>query len=312
MVPNFNKASFLAETIDSVLAQGDLAETIFVDDASTDDSLRYLEAAALHHRNIRLIRAPSRIGGSACRNLGLASAKGRFVIFLDSDDLLARDCCQMRLEAAATRPECDLWVFPMELFRNRPEEPEGTWIPEPGDHLRHFLSHRLDWSVMQPLWRSSFLREIGGFDESFPRLQDPEIHTKALLRNARVAVFPNAVPDCKYRIAEERHTSDATELARQLVEGATRYYRVFAEQVNRDMLPLLTGNLLACQGMLLHWWRSKRLDAAEVDRLHGVVVAECRLAAHRGVLRATFGIQRGSPVHLPGLRLLTKRLLGLP
>lgn len=312
VVPNFNKAPYLEETIDSVVAQREVAEAIFVDDASTDGSVPLLESAAASHPSVRLIRSDRNVGGSACRNAGLAAARGEFVMFMDSDDLLAPSCCESRLAAARRHPDGDLWVFPMLVFRERPEEPFDRWVPRPGDHLRHFLAHRLDWSVFQPLWRTGFVRRIGGFDESFPRLQDPEIHTKALLQGARVMVFPEAEPDCLYRVTPDRHDRDASGLAGRHVAGTLRYCQVFAPQVGPRLLPMLSGTLLACQNMLLQWWRDGRLPSDELDRLQRSLVAACPLARHARILDASFRIQRVSPFHLPGMRRATKALLGLP
>lgn len=312
VVPNFNKAPFLGAAIDSVLLQGQCVEAIFVDDASTDESAEILARATAADSRIRLLRVARNVGGSACRNLGLDAVRGEFVIFMDSDDLLAPTCCLKRVAAARASPHNDMWVFPMSVFRDRPDQPFDRWIPKPGDHLRNFLAHRLDWHTMQPLWRTSFVRQIGGFDPRFPRLQDPEVHAKALLGGARVALFPSLAPDCLYRVAAERHESDATRLADAHVTGSVLFYETFADRAGRARLGDLSGTLLACQGTLLGWWRSGRLPTHQLDRLNERLMATCRLAGHRRIMGLAFLVQRHSPVHVPGLRASVKALLGLP
>lgn len=312
VIPNFNKRSFLSAAVDSVLAQGPSVEAIFVDDASTDGSVEILGHAAEQHPGLRLIRAPRNIGGSACRNLGLEAARGEFVIFMDSDDLLAAGCCASRVHVARENPDHDLWIFPMEVFRDDPSRPIDRWFPAEGDHLGHFLAHRLDWHTMQPLWRADFIRSIGGFDAEFPRLQDPEVHTKAILRGARIAVFPNVPPDCFYRVVPERHEADATALAERHVAGTELYCRKFAPLIDAERLPLLSGTLLACQGVLLQWWRAGRLRDHALDRMHRRLLDACMLPRHRMILELAFRIQRASPIHVRGLRAVTKKFLGLP
>lgn len=312
VIPNFNKRMFLAAAVDSVLAQGPSAEAIFVDDASTDGSAAILAHAAERNSRLRLIQAPSNIGGSACRNLGLEAAQGEFVIFMDSDDLLAAGCCERRVQVARKNPGHDLWIFPMDVFRDDPSHPIDRWLPREGDHLAHFLAHRLDWHTMQPLWRADFIRSIGGFDAEFPRLQDPEVHTKAILHGARIALFPDMPPDCLYRVAPERHESDVTDLAERHVAGVLLYCRKFAPLVDAERLPLLSGTLLACQGVLLHWWRAGRLGADTLDRMHKSLLDACVLPRHRIVLDLAFRIQRRSPIHVRGLRAMTKGFLRLP
>ncbi len=312
VIPNFNKAPFLAAAIDAVAAQGVCAEAIFVDDASTDGSLAILESAAAANRQFRLIRSANNIGGSACRNLGLEAARGEYVIFMDSDDLLVEGCCDARVRFAQSAPDHDMWIFPMSVFREDPARPVDLWAPIPGDHLRNFLAHSLPWHTMQPLWRTAFIRGIGGFDPAFPRLQDPEVHTKALLQGARVAVSTGGEPDCRYRIAAERHDSNATALAERHVTGTLMFYEKFLPQIEPGRIGLLTGTLLACQNVLLQWWRSGRLPARALDDMQRRISDACRLRGHQGVLRFNYRIQRASPVHIPGLGRGTKALLGIP
>ena len=84
VIPNYNCARFLAETLDSVFAQTyPNLEVIVVDDGSTDDSLKVLESFA---SRVRVMRQANQ-GVSAARNAGIRESRGAFVAFLDADDL---------------------------------------------------------------------------------------------------------------------------------------------------------------------------------------------------------------------------------
>jgi glycosyltransferase involved in cell wall biosynthesis len=85
IIPTYNRASLIAETLDSVFAQtfSDY-EVIVVDDGSTDDTTQVLEA---YVDRVRLLRQATNKGPGAARNLGAAAAQGRYLAFLDSDDL---------------------------------------------------------------------------------------------------------------------------------------------------------------------------------------------------------------------------------
>jgi teichuronic acid biosynthesis glycosyltransferase TuaG len=88
ITPVYNAARWLPETLASVRAQThEDWEHILVDDCSTDDSLAIIEAAARDDSRIRAVRAPRNGGPSAARNLALKAARGRFIAFLDADDL---------------------------------------------------------------------------------------------------------------------------------------------------------------------------------------------------------------------------------
>jgi teichuronic acid biosynthesis glycosyltransferase TuaG len=88
ITPVYNAAGWLPETIASVRAQtlSDW-EHLIVDDGSNDGSVAIAEAAADADKRVRLLRTPSNAGPSAARNLALKSALGRFIAFLDADDL---------------------------------------------------------------------------------------------------------------------------------------------------------------------------------------------------------------------------------
>jgi teichuronic acid biosynthesis glycosyltransferase TuaG len=88
ITPVYNAARWLAQTLASVHAQTFADwEHILVDDGSTDASVALIQAAAAVDPRIRLLRTPCNGGPSAARNMALDAARGRFVAFLDADDL---------------------------------------------------------------------------------------------------------------------------------------------------------------------------------------------------------------------------------
>lgn len=87
IIPSYNAAATIVETVASALAQEDMAaEVIVIDDGSTDDTRDTLESAGLLGA-VRYAQQQNQ-GVSAARNHGLDFACGEFVCFLDSDDLL--------------------------------------------------------------------------------------------------------------------------------------------------------------------------------------------------------------------------------
>ncbi len=88
VTPVYNAARWLPETIAAVRAQTFTDwEQIFVDDGSTDGSLAIVEALAVEDPRFRSLRMPGNEGPSAARNLAIDAARGRFLAFLDADDL---------------------------------------------------------------------------------------------------------------------------------------------------------------------------------------------------------------------------------
>lgn len=85
VLPVYNRASLLGIALRSVLAQTEQDfEIIVIDDGSNDNPLRVVEA--INDPRIVFLRQENR-GGGAARNTGIDKARGRFVAFLDSDDV---------------------------------------------------------------------------------------------------------------------------------------------------------------------------------------------------------------------------------
>jgi teichuronic acid biosynthesis glycosyltransferase TuaG len=107
VTPAFNAARFIRETISSAQSQTHTNwEMLVVDDGSTDDTFQIVSGAASADRRMILLRSPEARGVAAARNLALEHAQGRYIAFLDSDDLwdaakLERQIAFMRDRRAA-------------------------------------------------------------------------------------------------------------------------------------------------------------------------------------------------------------------
>ena len=89
IVPVYNVEKFLAECLDSILSQsfGDF-EVLLVNDASEDGSREICERYAKQDARIRILENEKNLGLSLTRNHGLREAKGDYITFVDSDDLI--------------------------------------------------------------------------------------------------------------------------------------------------------------------------------------------------------------------------------
>lgn len=103
ILPAYNYAHSLPRAVESVLAQlGDNRELLVIDDGSTDSSPAVLQALLAKHPGcFRMIRKANG-GASSARNLGIASSRGQYLVFLDADDALvngALDALEAHLSA---------------------------------------------------------------------------------------------------------------------------------------------------------------------------------------------------------------------
>ncbi|NVC92205.1 glycosyltransferase family 2 protein [Vibrio natriegens] len=88
IMPTYNSEQTVVESIQSVLSQTYKNwELIIVDDRSTDNTWQVIQTYAEKYDNIRVYQNKENLGAGASRNLAIEKAKGRFIAFLDSDDL---------------------------------------------------------------------------------------------------------------------------------------------------------------------------------------------------------------------------------
>lgn len=99
ITPTFNSAPFVDATIDSVVRQTfGRWEMIIVDDGSTDSTIDRVQAWVSRDRRIRLLQNERNLGPGPTRNRGVENRRGRFVAYLDSDDLWLPDKLETQLD----------------------------------------------------------------------------------------------------------------------------------------------------------------------------------------------------------------------
>jgi glycosyltransferase involved in cell wall biosynthesis len=113
IIPVYNCADFLAEAIQSVLAQSyPASEIIVVDDGSTDGSV----SVAAGFPQARVL-SQSNAGPGSARNMGVLNASGSYLAFLDADDLWAPDKLQCQMSAMEAG-DPDMVFGRVEVFRD--------------------------------------------------------------------------------------------------------------------------------------------------------------------------------------------------
>lgn len=161
VIPNFNSASFLDETIKSVLASTyPSLEIIVVDDGSTDDSaLSLARWQNLFPEKIRTLYQCNQ-GPSIARNNGIYQAKGTYILALDSDDKIHENYISEAVEKFERNPELKLVYCEAEKFGAKNEH----W------KLPSFSLEALALDNMifvSALFKKSDWEKVGGFDPRF-------------------------------------------------------------------------------------------------------------------------------------------------
>lgn len=196
IVPHFNRAELLAETILSVHRQSCPDwELIIVDDGSTED--QFAMVRAMESDRIRVLQRTDGLKGpSRCRNIGAAASGRQYLMFVDSDDVLAPWCLEERIACFRTRPDLDFCVFPVMLFLKSVGDTNRLWNRLEGDNdPDRFLRSDPPWHTSSPLWSRSAFLSTGGFNEYVMYGDDADLHVRALLSRSAYFKAIGACPD---------------------------------------------------------------------------------------------------------------------
>lgn len=187
VVPCYNARPFIAETLESVLAQTYPAvEIVVVDDASTDGSWEIVQGFG---DRVTAVRLAKNQGGSHARNGGASLARGDFLMFLDADDLIAPDTIAHLVRAVRDRPEslaiCR-WQRLKIIAGEWVKVPTEVAFPVPGaDPLRGWL----EGSWVPPcavLWRRDVYDRTGGWDESLTYNDDGDLMMRGFMQGVQL------------------------------------------------------------------------------------------------------------------------------
>jgi glycosyltransferase involved in cell wall biosynthesis len=223
IIPCYNSEAFLAEAIESAMAQTySPVEIIVVDDGSTDRSPEIAKRLP-----VRYIHQPNR-GLAASRNLGIRESQGSYIVFLDADDRLKPEAIETGVRILAERPQYAMAVGD-HLFVSH----NGSYLAPsrkncpPAFHYEALLKSNFIEMVSTVLFRRSVLEDAGGFDTRFRVSEDYELY----LRVARAhAIYCHPAIVAEYRI----HGSNLSRNAELMLITTLRVLRSQAPYVRND------------------------------------------------------------------------------
>jgi glycosyltransferase involved in cell wall biosynthesis len=171
VIPTHGRRDLLRAAVHSAMGQrGVTSEIVVVDDGSSDGTSEWLDT----HRDARLIvlSHPSPRGVSAARNSGLEVARGRWIAFLDDDDVWAPDKLMCQLAEAVDKDRG--WVYAGDVHVDEQLRTLGGGPPLlPGEAMRLLTAYNtLPSGASNVVVRADVLSSVGVFDTSLRRTED--------------------------------------------------------------------------------------------------------------------------------------------
>ena len=243
----------------------------------------------------------------------MKQAKGDFVIFLDADDIVSNNCANDRIDFMTKNQGLDFSVFSMGVFKHQVDDlSSGSWVPNSVNPLVDFLSHKIPWSIMQPIWKRSVLVSVCGFDENFLRLQDVELHTRLLFNENLRYAYSNKI-DCYYRIDEHRSTYNRFDFFQRVVISVEKYFLKFYPLAKEKQIEkALLGTLIKVYIQIVLALKSKEISKDEFLTLERQLTSNLIFFSKAFFYKLTFKLTRYInlfPLKIKGVNWLLEKLI---
>ena len=291
IIPTYNRAHLIGETLDSILVQTyPNWECIVVDDGSTDttaDVMReYIKKDnrfQYHQRPINKIKGPN-----SCRNYGFEMSNGEYIKWFDSDDVMLPYLLEKQVLSFAKNVEMSVCKLSYFDFERRVPIKEN--IISSKNLIEDYLIGNVTFYISGPLWKRSFLEKQNQLlDESLTNLDDWDFNLRMLYQKPNIT-YSNEVL-ILYRVHGDSLSQEINKLNFKEIKSEL--------EARRKHLKLLKINKLASPSVLQHYIKGRykfifreamiKKDKNKYYYLKMLVVSQLEMLDFRGFFKTIFG-----------------------
>lgn len=228
IIPCYNQSAFLAETLDSVVAQsfGDW-ECVVVDDGSTDSSLTIARSYVEKDERFSVIEQENQ-GPAAARNNGIKNTSGKYILPLDGDDIIAPTYIEKAVSFLDSHPNVKLCYCRAEYFGAM----SGEWI------LPVYKYEEMIWQnciFCSALFRRIDFDMTGGYNENMRGgYEDWDFWLSFLNADSQVFQLPEIL--FRYRVTKTSRTYSAEDKSFGLLKQVYSNHQEVYTQYNDELL----------------------------------------------------------------------------
>ena len=208
IIPTYNRSQLLMLTLDSVRHQTYRDwECLVVDDFSTDDTQEKVTALTREDPRFHYLKNEQAKGAQGARNTGFAKAKGDFICFFDSDNIMYAPYLEKKLQAFFQKPHTDV-VTSFSHILDENDKVTGTfcWLTEGNIH-HDLLTGKSYVDTNSALIRRSAIKEVAPWDVTCPSYQELDFHLN-LSKSSRYSFVPEFLTGY-YRRSTDTISSDS-------------------------------------------------------------------------------------------------------
>jgi glycosyltransferase involved in cell wall biosynthesis len=234
LVTLYNREKYISECVNSILKSDyNSFEIIILDDASTDSSYQKVEQLAKEDDRIRLYRNNSNLGQFANRNKIVELAKGEYIKYVDSDDLIYPNCLSVFADAANKYPEAGLIG---ELYYDNYKGELPVFFNKEEAIISHYFKGNriLNVGPTSLMYKKSTFQKVGGFRTDIGILADVPLNYEIAMLTPIVGTQENLI---YWRIHDEQVTIGQADQERMFIER----YKIHQLILNHPNQPLDNG-----------------------------------------------------------------------
>ena len=254
IIANFNRETFVGETLSNLFAQTVLPhEIIVVDDGSTDRSVEVIRSFG---ERVKLIQQTNQ-GPGAARNAGLRMATGKFIQFQDSDDLFSRNKLETQvklLEHTGADIAFSPWVKVRIESRSLSLENHVLQQEMPPGKLSLACWWLRGWSTVfqSLLFRRSFLDRVGFYRTDMVLGEDGELFFRALTSSPTAAFSAEALTLYRLHETNKLTQDEGMSRSRRVIDWARCLQHMMRRCESSGLEPDLMSRSLFLAGIRKH------------------------------------------------------------
>lgn len=233
VIPTFNRKDKVKEAIDSAIGQNFAGmEITVVDDGSTDGTAEFLHSLGLP---IRIITGPNG-GVSHARNVGIKAATGRYIAFLDSDDIWLPGKIKAQVDFLESHPDIPL-VYTDQYLNFDGKNMDKTRFERNAPKDSMLLSAFVDFTPIHTstvMARRELFDEVGMFDERLHVHEDSELWNRVSNRH-KLGFISKVLGVYRWQSRAEHLTSP--KYRQKFLDEGRKYVEIYRKNKGRPLTP---------------------------------------------------------------------------
>ena len=282
IIPVFNRESIIKMTLDSIIAQTYTNwECLIIDDGSTDNTEQTIAEYSKKNNRFKFIKRPNHLvkGANSCRNYGFTLAKGQYINWFDSDDImkpafLEKKIAEFKANTDAVIHRNNYANYQLTAFRDSKFEYDN------GKSL--FYNYAMETIEIQTcgfMWKKTFLVDKPLFDETIMRYQDNEFHIRMLaIQSLKVEIIETVLATIRSGDGHDSQISAKANLTKKKLFDVF-YYRYQCLKLAKEHTISIDPNFNKTISKKALWafYAALRFETSFVKRIKNVIAYYSRL-----------------------------------